>query len=182
MSYGLLTDEQEAAVKAFVEGQIVHDLGAGDLVLAHRLANFGASHVVAIDKEHRPPGRMPRGKVTYKQAYFHELKGPYRTIFLSWPQNLESPDLALLALQAETLIYLGKNTDGTMCGSPSLFEVMIRRELLTYIPSKGNTLIITGKQLDDPRLPTPEERAGLTAMTSGILAYESIENASEASP
>jgi hypothetical protein len=88
--------------------------------------------------------------------------------------------MLLAAVQAETLVYLGKNTDGSACGFPGLFEVLARREILAYVPDRPNTLIIYGKFIRQPnephREPMPEEHAALTSYTSGILTYEAIEH------
>ena len=51
MGYGRLYASQQVALKPFLEGRTVFDLGAGDLVLSHLLVELGAQKVVAIDKD-----------------------------------------------------------------------------------------------------------------------------------
>ena len=176
MSYGTLDPQQKKALRPFIKGKVLHDLGAGDLELAKVLLTLGAEHIHAYDKLPKPKN-LPE-KVTYQRGYFHELRGPFPVIFLSWPVNYPSVELTIQAsLCEEMLIYLGKNTDGAACGQPNLFRVMTQRELLAYVPTRANTLIVTGRFLPEgqTRPPTPEEAAGLGAYTSGILAYENIE-------
>jgi hypothetical protein len=161
MSYGRLNDEQQKALRPFVMGRVVHDLGAGDLKLARVLVQLGAEHVHAIDK-HEWVGRPPSfRKITYRRAYFHDLDEPMDTIFLSWPSNYENPGLISHLSHCRTLIYLGKNTDGTMCGTPALFTHMVGRKLLAHVSDVMNTLIVTGDRLDTPRVPVSEEQAGI---------------------
>lgn len=162
MSYGTLTPEQEAALRPYVAGRVVHDLGAGDLTYARRLLDLGAQEVVAIDKERSFVSSVPG--ITYRQAYFHEVEPGLGTVFLSWPVNWNDRALLLHALSAHTLVYLGKNTDGTACGTPALFEAMVHRALLAYVPDPRNCLVITGPIQAHARTPTPEERAGMTSM------------------
>ena len=177
MPYGSLSPEQEAAIRPYVEGKNVHDFGAGDFSLSYQLLDLGAKHVTAIDKEERPLGRTPKDKrITSFYGYFHEYPAPVDVLFLSWPVNYPDISLAVHARRAGTLIYLGKNTDGTACGSTDLFNAMIYRELLTYVPHRKNALIITGR-FDDclkAREPTGEERAAMTSSRK-MWTYEESE-------
>ena len=171
MSYGTLNTAHRKALRKALRGKIVHDLGAGDLELSRELLTLGASRVYAIDKmEHR--GRLGRG-LHYKRSYFHDLRGPLDTIFLSWPIN-HDVGLAPLLRAAKTIVYLGKNTDGMMCGTPDIFATMICRELLDYVPDRKNCLVIVGRPLGTPREPTGEELAGLT-MPVNFYYYEDAE-------
>ena len=78
--------------------------------------------------------------------------------------------LQLLA-RAETIVYLGKNTDGSMCGFPAVFEHMVGRRLLAYVPHFRNTLVVVGARLTEPRAPQHEELAGLLAYEE-LLGYD----------
>lgn len=57
MPFGVLNDTQTAEVKKVVQGRVVHDLGAGDLALAHLLIQLGAKKVVAIDRRRQLSAR-----------------------------------------------------------------------------------------------------------------------------
>jgi hypothetical protein len=61
------------------------------------------------------------------------------------------------------VIYLGKCTDGTMCGTPRLWYLLSRREVLCHEPDRTNTLIVYGPGRDDIRLPLREEHAGINS-------------------
>lgn len=159
MPYGRLNERQRKAVSKHIRGKVIHDLGAGDLGLSTELLRLGAAEVYAVDKEDTPRF-LPR-RLHYKSAYFNEITSRMDTVFLSWPTNHEAHLLPHLA-QAQTLIYLGKNTDGTSCGTPALFRAMIRRDLLDYEPDKHNCLVIVGRCLETPREPTGEELAGMS--------------------
>jgi hypothetical protein len=89
--------------------------------------------------------------------------------FVSWPTNsplsfrgVENPTYALLKLvmSAARVVYLGKNTDGIICGHPHLFRHLVRRPLLAHVPSEANTLLAydTGTVTREPVL---EEQAGM---------------------
>ena len=166
MGWGVLTKEQEKTLKPFLQGKDVTDLGAGDLSLSRELLRLGAKTVDAYDKDDIPQGyprNLPRG-LTFRKALFHELKGPFPVLFVSWPVNQPNPSLTIHAsLCEEILIYLGKNDQGTACGHPNLFKVMVQRELLAHVPGKRSDLIITGKFLPqgETRAATPEEHRGL---------------------
>jgi hypothetical protein len=121
------------ALANVVKGKIVHDLGAGDLELSRELLILGAREVYAIDKEPRPKPRPWPKHLHYKQDYFANINRRLDIAFLSWPIN-HDVNLFPLVTTAGIVAYLGKNTDGSMCGTPRLFEVMVRRELLAYVP------------------------------------------------
>lgn len=160
MPYGHLLPEQRAALRPYVEGRCVHDLGAGDLGLSHALLELGASKVVAIDKEYRV-SNDPR--IEAIECYFHEVAEDVDVGFASWPMNFEDYGLLKLVQRTPMFIYLGKNTDGTSCGGHDLFEHLSGREVLSHVPAKTNTLIVYGpKRVERPRL--KEEHASLTAL------------------
>lgn len=172
MPHGKLTSDQRVVLGQHVRGKIVHDLGAGDLTLSHELLALGAAEVYAIDKEPLRGVVLPR-RLHFKQDYFHNITSRMHTVFLSWPVNYDA-NLLPHVRQADTIIYLGKNTDGSACGTPGLFGEMARRELLAYEPHVLNCLIIVGQVVGaGARKPTGEELAGLSTVTK----YYSFEQA-----
>jgi len=172
--YGILTADQRRVLAKHVRGQIVHDLGAGDCSFALELLKLGASEVYAIDKIGKPLLRPWPKRLHYKRDYFHNITSRMDTVFMSWPINYEVRLLPLV-LPASKIIYLGKNTDGNMCGTPGLFKAMVRRELLDYEPDCRNCLIVTGAYLSVPRAPTGEEHAGISCSMASYYSYREAE-------
>lgn len=154
---GRLNDEQVAALAPHVKGRVVHDLGAGDLVLAQLLVKQGAEKVVAVDR-YTLPGEAPAG-IEVVEAYFEDYYEPIDVAFMSWPVNWVS-GLHALAARARTAIYLGKNTDGSCCGDSILFHQLWQREVLAHVPDRPNTLIIYGPKFVTRDM-LPEERTHL---------------------
>lgn len=170
--FGTLTPDQATALQPFVAGKVLYDLGAGHLELAHQLVNLGASQVVAVDKERLSVPTTP--KIRCVRAYFKDLGEPVEHVFMSWPMNHYDASLIRLASKARMVIYLGKNTDCSACGTPSLFRHFLCRRVVLYKPERHNTLIVYRGRLKAPRRrPRGEERAGLDS--SCILSFEEIE-------
>lgn len=175
--YGSPSTTQQQQIQKIISGRRVHDLGCGDCVLARLLLDWGATEVVAVDKDPFKPSPTRRG-LTFTQAYFEYFDSITPEIdlaFMSWPSNRQESALLRLTKKAKTVVYLGKNTDGTMCGYPGLFEHFVTRKLLAYVPERGNTLIILGGPLKKPRRPRGEERAGLNVYNGKIYGFKAVE-------
>jgi hypothetical protein len=178
--YGRLNEKQRETVALHVKGKHVHDLGAGNGGLALELIKLGAEKVTTIER-HDIHVKHPRIEV--RQGYFHDfpmLKPD--VVFVSWPPNHKDHDLYRLCRDARVLVYLGKCTDGTACGQPEMFEDMLHRELLAYIPDRQNTLVIVGAPIDFKRSPMGEERAGLDLNTGPMLEYTQVEGQEAQAP
>jgi len=164
VSYGRLSPEQADAVKAHVEGKVVHDLGAGLCELAVEIARLGAKKVIAVDKEPMPIVDDPR--VERRQGYFGCVAADVIDVaFVSWPQNQESIVLLRLLEYAESVVYLGSNTGGNACGWPGLFESFLHRRVAVYVPERPNTLIIYRERLKKPRKLEDAKGEEYTAIT-----------------
>jgi hypothetical protein len=50
-----------------------------------------------------------------------------------------------LLVEAEIVIYLGSNTDGTACGTRGLFTFLVHRRLLAHVPFQPNSLLVYGE-------------------------------------
>jgi len=177
MSYGHLNSEQLKVLTQYTKGKVVHDLGAGELELARVMRKHGARKVVAIDKEYIPSSTDPHieiVRVLFRD--YADVVGPIDVALLSWPQNNPNSGLLLLIERAHTVIYLGKNTDGSMCGWPGLYWSFMARELLAYVPDRKNVLAVYGKQLDHLRQPTGEELAGV-GVYERLYSYDEAEAA-----
>jgi hypothetical protein len=178
--YGKPTHKQEQVLQKHVRGQVVTDLGAGDLDLARRLLGLGAQHVRCIDKEPKPRLKRWPANLSYDQSYFHNMKdeASFDVAFVSWPSNHETNVLPLL-MKAQVVVYLGKNTDGSACGTVGIFQHFVTRELLDYSPDRENSLIILGRKLPEPRKPTGEELAGLGMTEHTWYSYREAEHYAE---
>lgn len=159
MPYGTLTDQQLEVLGRFVTGQVVHDLGAGDLALSRTLLLQGAEKVYAVDKA--LPRKSPDPNIVLVPGYFHHYPAVPTVAFVSWPSNYADMGLVRVVERSQRVIYLGCNTEGTSCGSLMLFEHLCQREVLAHIPDRQNTLIVYGPATVS-RKPLGEERAALT--------------------
>ena len=173
MSYGTLSLEQSEKLRPFLKDQRVYDLGAGDLRLSKTLLHLGAVHVVAVEKEAdlRPTltmrysegvgVRVPNvpEEITYLRTTFRDFREQAPLVFVSWPVNWVTGIQQVLA-KAETVIYLGKNTDGISCGDSGIWNHLASREVLVHLPESQNTLIVYGRGRVVRRY-LPEERVAL---------------------
>lgn len=170
---GSLTAAQVEALAPFVVGKYVADLGAGDLALSRHLVNIGARSVLAVDKNEMPRNRnkaIQQLRARFDVAQQVLLSEPADVAFLSWPVNHPTPGLMVIVAMTPCVVYLGKNSDGTACGTPGLFGELLRRKVLAFVPDRTNTLIVYGEQLAEPREPLSEEAAGL--LNTGFLPYD----------
>lgn len=170
MPDGRLYHEQREALRPFLDVPMVHDLGSGDLSLAKDLVRLGAHKVVAIDKVQSR--RASTAKVVPITCYFENYPGPVDTAFVSWPHNSYDFGLMSILRRARIVAYLGKNTDGTSCGTPQMWNHLVPREVLAHVPAKHNTLIVYGPELQ-ARQYLPEEYAGL--FQDSMFGYEQLE-------
>lgn len=178
MSYGELHEQQRKALVPYVTGKEVVDLGAGDLKLSHELVRLGATVVHAIDKERMPTPLVPTVKTIQKTFAKYATRFPDgAVVFLSWPPNHELPELRQLLRRADVVIYLGKNTDGRMCGTPTLFRHFLTRRLDEYVPHENNALIVYGPEMRLKRAPVGEEFAALKIYEEPdcIYGFEEVE-------
>jgi hypothetical protein len=171
MPFGKLNQAQRRTLEAVIKGRLVTDLGAGDCRLAYELLKLGALEVVALDKE--PIEAREPLRVTFVRSYFVDYHKDIGVAFMSWPPNWMCPGLVNLLARAPYVVYLGKNTDGDACGFPKMFEYLLTREVISYVPDKPNTLIVYGPKAS-VRAPTGEEHAGLLNERI-MLLYEEVE-------
>jgi len=180
-------DERQLDVlRRHVAGRKVVDLGCGPMVMARTLLDLGATHVLAIDKEEQMRAYVPKDpRVTFRRAYFDDLDDrEIREItkdhvaLASWPYNAVEPALMSIVHQVDVFLYLGKNTDGTACGSRGLFD--LRREVLDYVPQPINTLIVYGPRRVPRRVPFGEEHAAILG-NDEFMTYQEAESSSRES-
>jgi len=151
------SEQQQEALRPFVEDRVVHDFGAGDLSVTLGLVPLGARRIVAIDRFRMTDPMVPHfERLT---CYFHDFHDPVDTAFMSWPINHDC-GLTEIAQRSRTVIYMGKNTDACACGTPKLFRSLVRRKVLAHVPDFINTLIVYGPEHQDRPL-LPEEHAAI---------------------
>ena len=183
MSYGRLTATQRAALRPYVEGKQVHDLGAGDGEMSLTLVDLGAAQVIAVEEMHFDPTFLRkdpriRREVRKFKTYAGTMPVYGVTIdvaFVSWPDNRVDEGLLALVNAARVVAYLGKNTDGTACGDPFFWASLTLRPVAAYAPDRSNTLIV----YSEARNPVPyyplrgEEKAAFSRVK--IMTYEEAE-------
>jgi len=159
---GNLSYEQAEALKLCVIEKEVYDLGAGDLTLSHQILAMGARRVIAVDCEYR--NRRPATAIEGMPligCYFEEFyPREIEIAFMSWPENHKPIGLERLASMARHVVYLGSTFGGTMCGTRGLWEHLITRDVLSWVPDERNSLIIYGPRRTQRAL-LPDERAAL---------------------
>lgn len=109
-------------------------------------------------------------RVTYWQGFFHDLKDTRKVCLASWIVNW-SVGVEVIFDQVDIVLSVSKNTDGTVCGYPAMWEYLSRREVLAYAPHVANTLTVYGPS-QVSRDHTGEERAALDL--SRVYTYEEV--------
>ena len=168
-AFGKLLGRMGEAIRPLVEGKTVWDLGAGDLLHAERLLRLGAAQVVAVDKEPFPD--IAEGRITLINSLFNAVEPPERGIdvaFLSWPDTHFLGGLVQLVAAARTVIYLGKNMDGTKCGFSVLWDHLTQREVLDHWLHHKNSMLVYGGSCG--RRPLFPEEVG--AVCGDVLTQE----------
>lgn len=175
MSYGNLNAAQKELLQPVVEGKTVLDLGAGGCELSRVILDLGAPKVIAVDSG---SAYTPHPKIEFHRAYFErflqQIAAPrYDVGFLSWPINHFLPALIPILGRCDRVVFLGTNTDGTMCGWVGLYEYLLTRRLDGYEPDRKNSLVIYGPPSKEPRVPVGVEWAGLDDDT--MFTFEQAE-------
>jgi len=162
--YGHIPRKHQDALRRFVRGARVVDLGCGDMERTWTLLGCDPEAVLAVDS-HLPSSPKAHPRLTLHQGLFNDSLGVIRDFrptvaHVSWPANYLT-GLVKLLTDIPTVIYVGCNTDGTACGERALFQYMLTRKMVRYLPDRQNTLIVVTKLLDNPRDATYEEKAAL---------------------
>jgi len=182
--FSRMTIAQAKALRRYVTGVTVVDLGGGEGHQALSLIRLGAKSVTLID-EYRYKFlkhlKLRVVKKTFNDAF--KAQKHYGLAFISWPLNKTMPGLLDFIDQAPVVAYLGKNTDGTACGWHEFWVHLAKRELITEVRDRANTLLIYGQDWHkDIQLRCEEEVAGLlsTCQTPfNIIRHGSLINYEE---
>jgi len=181
MSYGRMDSPQRKAIEEVVRGERVIDLGCGDGGWSEVLVILGAECVIALDKRVMPDAGSRQ--IQWIEQTFEEYEAiggeVPKIAFISWPVNRVLPALLRMIERAEVVIYLGKNTDGTACGSVPLFEHLSGRALLKHFPKQANTLTIYGGPVSKARMLTGEEIAARFFSYDKIIRFDEAEALAE---
>lgn len=160
--FGDMTPEMRGAISPHISGEVVWDLGAGNLWHSKMLVALGATEVIAVDKEMLPP--VPDPRIHTLSCYFDAMPVPLEGIsvaYLAWPINHHHiPGLEWILSRSRRVVYIGSNTNGSACGGPGLMEHLATRSVLAHIPGVRNSLIIYGEWAGERAL-LPEEWAAL---------------------
>lgn len=180
MAFGRISDDQWNVIAKHVKGRVVHDLGAGRCENSLLLLEHGAKKVIAVDKESMPSLRDTRLQTI--RAYFDGCNFAVDVAFVAWPINTPQAGLVPLLRRAKTVIYIGKNTDGTMCAWPGFWRSLMEREILDYVPEFMNTVIVYG-DVTGPRNLRGEELAAIDGyMGAQWISFEEAEGLPERPP
>lgn len=179
MAFGRISDDQWRIISKHVKDRVVHDLGAGRCDNSLLLLGHGAKKVVAVDKEPMPEPGDPRLRTV--RTYFDGYRPNVDVAFVAWPINSPQAGLVPILRRAKKVIYVGKNTDGTMCAWPGFWHALAEREVLDYAPEPRNTLIVYGDQTGSRPL-RGEEIAGIDCYNGDKwMSYEEAEGLPEGS-
>lgn len=165
--WGSLCQAELDLVEREAQGAVVVDFGAGNAVLSHRALLSGARHAVAIDSGWRmgpeflrraeAKMRMPKeSRVAHKIEWvfatidhpdaFHAVckalaYGERSLAIVSWPE-VRLSGIEHLLRGFRRVLYRGKNTAGTVCGSAGLWNFLASREPIDHITNPQSTCIL----------------------------------------
>jgi hypothetical protein len=168
----------QSLLRGLIRNQIVYDLGGGSCEHACWFLSNYAKTVEVVDRNPAPkclPYQLRFHQRRFDE-YLKEAPESASLAFLSWPCNWNMTGLVALLSRFSQVIYLGKNTDGSSCGGPDLWEHLQTRRVLHYIAHPSNCLTLYGEPLlrGERRLPTGEERAALD--TSKCYRFQEAED------
>lgn len=168
-TYGSLMSWQEDRLRPFVRGRRLVDYGCGNLEFTLQVLGLGARHVLAYDKERAVVPAELRHRLSFTQGCYLDRPPSTRTAIVSWPYNTDT-GIDLRLHTAPRVIYVGRNTGGTVCGYVDFWLELFRREVLCYAPDEHNVLIVYGDYLEKRRKLKPEEYAAIAQRS--YLTYE----------
>jgi hypothetical protein len=167
-----LSDDQVRQLEPFVKDQSILDLGAAELAGSELLVELGARDVLAVDRNRMP---TPSSElITTQVTQFHMLEETRPVVLASWivnwPVNIERHLRA-----AKYIISISKNTDGSSCGYEQMWQLLMMREVLLYVPERKNALTVYGPDSGIRRTPTGEELAATWPDPMRMFSFEEAE-------
>lgn len=167
-----LSEAQMLELAPFVQGCDVMDLGAADLRGSKLMLELGASSVLAVDRNPMP--KPEDSRISTEMNLFHNVREVRPVVLASWIVNWPVGIEVLLA-PATLVVSISKNTDGTACGYPEMWDHLSHREVLAHVPERRNTLTVYGPQRVSHRPLTGEELAALWPDTMRMWSFEEAE-------
>ena len=140
----------------------MHDLGAGDLTLSHRLIELGAERVIAVDRTsplsyNGLKGLLPR--IELPRLLLPRLSRDSRDCFRFLAGQLDhrtgSASIWVPHSHLSGVKHRRQYAEKLQCGCSS-----VKREVLAQVPNRNNTLIVYGPTRV-VRTQVPEEFAAL---------------------
>lgn len=93
-------------------------------------------------------------------------------LVVSWPINYKIEGIDNWLIKASKIIYIGCNTDGTMCGDIVLWKYLTSIDLIDHLLFRDNTALAYINRKVNRHLPHHEEYAGLQNNNGGlVLSY-----------
>ena len=144
-----LSETQEILLRHYTAHETVWDFGAGNLSLAHYLMEYGRpipGTIYAVEKELSSTQEWIQIEgVTQVPHCFKDIN-PLRIDtqsvgLLSWPQNAPLHGLEALLDRCDTVVYIGKCDDTTVCGTAALWEYLQTRSVLAVIYDKHDMVV-----------------------------------------
>lgn len=169
MPWHLLSERVSSALKTYVNGKVVADIGAGDLSHSRTMSELGAKEVLAIDPGLSIYEQVP-ANVKLLKGYAKDTSIPEEldVVFLAWPVNREIPGIDSWIAKARTVIYFGCNDNYTVCGGKDLWSILPGRAILHHFEieptahESSASFTVYGEPLEEPRELTPEEKRAIT--------------------
>jgi hypothetical protein len=163
------TPAQMRLIEAFCAGKEIIDLGGRDGSFACHLLSAGARKAMSLDHSKGLP-RIIAKNLTHHVATFagYHAAFPNRRWdvgIVSWPVKFASIIGGVIPIlnNCETVVYLGKNSASTQCGSRDLWENLTDRELVKHIERNVASVLIYGDMERTADL-IQEEEWGLKAL------------------
>ena len=169
MYWQRISTDQMQAVQSACKNKQVLDIGAFNAALASKLIEGGARHVTTLDKEdplfdeNRFPAEISKIVATFQEFNRSHTNKNWAVGILAWPINSDYAVRPLLPIlsRCKTVIYIGSNQSGSQCGTPMLWSYLSQREVLAYLPSQTNSVVIYGSQPRQTARLIEEEELGL---------------------
>lgn len=163
------TAAQLRLIEAFCAGKDILDLGGRDGSFAHHLLSKGAGRATCLDHSKGLQRIIAKNLTHYKGTFadFHSAFPNRRwdVGIMSWPVKFVSLIGAVIPIlgNCKAVVYLGKNSASTQCGSRDLWEYLLSRELLIQSERKETSVLIYGDTERTADI-TQEEQWGLKGL------------------
>lgn len=126
----------------------LYDFGCGNLDRAALILNSNKNSFITGVDCRRPVNIIKGIKFLEVDLSQHTPKDIGDIALIAWPINRSvfsgGPNWKTILAPYREVIYIGKNTGGTCCGSPELWKALEHREVLEVLPDQKETMIHYG--------------------------------------